>query len=59
MYDMSSLSGIFSPNCNYSVQKPLYAKGERNCISNYRPVSLMTYFQKFLKRLSTIDYLDA
>lgn len=30
--------------------KPLYKKGERNCISNYRPISLLTSLVKVFER---------
>jgi hypothetical protein len=38
----SLLQGIFSVPLEYSVVKPLHKQGERNCISNYRPVTNCT-----------------
>lgn len=40
--DTSLPSGIFPQLLKFPVVKPLYSKDERSCISNYRPVSLMT-----------------
>jgi fructose-1,6-bisphosphatase/inositol monophosphatase family enzyme len=31
--------------------RPLYKKGKRDCISNYRPVSLLTSFSKVLEKV--------
>ena len=47
---MSLSSGIFPQCFKYSVVKPLYEKGERNCIYNYRAVSLMTSFSKVFEK---------
>ena len=48
--NMSLSSGIFPQCFKYSVVKPLYEKGERNCIYNYRAVSLMTSFSKVFEK---------
>jgi sarcosine oxidase/L-pipecolate oxidase len=31
--------------------KPLFKKGERRCISNYRPISLLTSFSKVFEKV--------
>ena len=48
--NMSLSSGIFLQCFKYSVVKPLYEKSERNCIYNYRAVSLMTSFSKVFEK---------
>ena len=41
----------------YSIMKPLYKEGERNCISNYRPASLLISFSKVFKKVISKDNL--
>jgi hypothetical protein len=48
--DGSILSGSFSTQLKYSVVKPLFKKGDKNYIKNYRPISLLTSFPKYLKK---------
>ena len=47
---MCLLSGIFPSCLKYSVAKLLYTKGEENCISNYRTVSLMVSFSNVFEK---------
>jgi hypothetical protein len=35
----------------YSVIKPLFKKGDKSDIKNYRPISLLTSFSKILERM--------
>jgi hypothetical protein len=53
--------GVFPEWLKYSKVKPLYKKGENSCISNYRPISLLTAFSKIFenmyKRVS--DFLNS
>jgi hypothetical protein len=43
-------SGIFPDHLKYTVVKPLFKKGDRSNISNYRPISLLSSFAKHLKK---------
>ena len=45
------LSSVFPQCLKYSVMKTLYNTGERNCISTYRPVSLITSFSKVFEKV--------
>jgi hypothetical protein len=36
----------------YSKVKPLYRKGEKSCISNFRPISLLTAFSKIFEKVT-------
>jgi len=42
--------GIFPDRLKYSEIKPLFKKGDRHNISNYRPISILTSFSKVLEK---------
>jgi hypothetical protein len=44
-------SGVFPTRLNYSVITPLHKKGDKNNVSNYRPISLLTSFSKIFERI--------
>jgi hypothetical protein len=43
--------GVFLDRLKYTIVKPIYKKGNKQDISNYRPVSLLTSFSKVFERL--------
>jgi len=47
----SILSGTFPTRLKYSIIKPVYKKGDRDNVANYRPVSLLTAFSKVFERI--------
>jgi len=48
--NMSLNSGVFPTRLKYSIITPLHKKGDKNNMTNYRPISLLTSFSKiFLK----------
>jgi len=47
----SILSGTFPTRLKYSIIKPVYKKGDRDNVTNYRPVSLLTAFSKIFERI--------
>jgi hypothetical protein len=47
----SILSGSFPQCLKYSIVKPLFKKGDRTDVSNYRPNSILTAFSKFLEKV--------
>jgi hypothetical protein len=44
-------SGTFPERLKYSVIKPLYKKGDKSLISNYKPISLLTSFSKIVEKV--------
>jgi hypothetical protein len=51
---LQSISGgkrVFLELLKYSRVKPLYEEGEKSCISNYRPISLLTEFSKIFEKV--------
>jgi hypothetical protein len=40
--------GIFPDRMKYAVVKPLFKKGDRSSISNYRPISILSSFSKVI-----------
>ena len=45
----SVASGIFPEKCKYAIIRPIYKKGEKKEIINYRPISLLTSMSKVLE----------
>ena len=50
--------GIFPDRLKYSQIKPLFKKGDKSNISNYRPISLLTSFSKVLEKAMSIQLLE-
>jgi hypothetical protein len=43
------------PGClKISIVKPLFKKGDKTSMKNYRPIPLLMFFQKYWRRLCTI-----
>jgi Notch-like protein len=45
------IKGIFSNRSKFSIIKPLYKKGDKKYVSNYRPISLLTSFSKIFEKV--------
>jgi Notch-like protein len=43
--------GIFSDRLKYATIVPVYKRGDRNTISNYRPISILTTFNKIFEKI--------
>jgi len=44
-------SGIFPDHLKYAIVKPLFKKGDKSKISNYRPVSILSSFSNVLEKV--------
>jgi hypothetical protein len=44
-------SGIFPDHLKYAEVKPLFKKGDKSKISNYRPISILSSFSKVLEKV--------
>jgi hypothetical protein len=44
-------TGIFPDRLRFSEIKPIYKNSDKNLISNYRPISLLTSFSKIFERV--------
>ena len=44
-------TGVFPDRLKYAVDKPIFKKGNKQEISNYRPISILTSFSKIIEKL--------
>ena len=49
----SFMTGIVPSQLNIAKVIPVFKKGDPNCIENYRPISILSCFSKFLKNVFT------
>jgi hypothetical protein len=50
-------TGTFPERIKFSEIKPIYKKGKKTLIADYRPISLLPVFPKIFKRLYIKDYI--
>jgi len=48
-------TGVFPDRLKYAVVKPIFKRGNKQEISNYRPISLLTSFSKIIEKLIMLD----
>ena len=44
-------SGVFPDRLKYAIVKPIFKRGSKQYISNYRPISLLTSFSKVFEKV--------
>jgi Notch-like protein len=47
----SMTTGIFPTRLKYSQIVPVYKKGDKHLLTNYRPISLLTSFSKIFEKV--------
>jgi hypothetical protein len=45
-------TAVFSDRLKYAIIQPIFKKGNKQEISNYRPISLLTSFSKIIEKLN-------
>jgi len=50
MCNMTLFTGVFPDRLKYAIVRPLFKKGNKNYISNYRPVLILTSFSKIFEK---------
>ena len=51
IFNCALSTGTFPTCMKYSIVKPLFKKGEKSNLSNYRPISLLTSFSKIFEKI--------
>ena len=51
IFNKSMLAGTFPNRLKYAIVKPLFKKGDRENVANYRPISLLTLFSKVFEKI--------
>jgi Notch-like protein len=49
-------SGTFPAPLKYSIVKPLFKKGDKENMTNYRPISILTLFSKVFEKSYVKDF---
>ena len=56
MCNRTLFTGDFPDRLKYATIRPLFKKGKKDDINNYRPISIFTLFQKSLKKYCKLDF---
>jgi hypothetical protein len=51
IYNKTFTRGFFPMHLKYTVIKPIFHKGDKNNVANYRPISLLPSFSKVCEKL--------
>ena len=51
IYNKTFTTGFFPVHLKYTVIKPIFNKGDKNNVANYRPISLPPSFSKVCEKL--------
>ena len=51
VFDLSLKKGIFPEKLKIAKVTPIFKTGEKSCVNNYRPISVLSCFSKILERI--------
>ena len=51
VFNFSLTTGTFPERCKFAIVRPVYKKGEKKEMNNYRPISLLTAMSKILETI--------
>jgi hypothetical protein len=55
LFNCSFLTGVVPDQFKLATVIPIYKKGSKSVVSNYRPISLLSVFNKILEKLIIRD----
>ena len=51
LFNLSFLTGVVPNALKLAKVIPIYTKGDKSCIENYKPISLLSVFDKIIEKL--------
>ncbi|XP_060845463.1 uncharacterized protein LOC132925050 [Rhopalosiphum padi] len=51
IYNLSIKNGIFPEKLKLTIFKPIHKNGDKTCVNNYRPISMLSNFSKILEKI--------
>nr|CAI5830316.1 unnamed protein product [Callosobruchus analis] len=58
LVNLSVTGGVFPSSLKNALVVPIHKKGERDCIDNYRPISILSILSKIIEKLVYTRMMD-